>query len=266
MDAKKLQPFTGAAASLEQTQRTFEGLPTGDDGSWLETLESYRGAGIVNENLVEMMSAQLRWYTVYSRQPFYNFTKFVFDRTVALTCILALSPLFLLVVLAIKSTSTGPVFFTQLRIGQYCRPFRIFKFRTMQVGSKRSILFNRNEMHGGLFKIRKDPRVTPVGRFLRRWSIDEMPQLLNVLLGDMSLVGPRPLPPEDTATVKELQYLRFACKPGLTGFWQATARDSSDGSFKLVLDALYVERRSWRFDLWLVWRTIITIVKGIGAW
>lgn len=265
MDAWKIDP-NFVPVEAEQRESLFRSLPAGDDVSWLQTLEAYRLLGLVNEDLVEMMSCQLRWYAIYRQRPIYNATKGIFDRIVAVLVLTLLSPLFVLAAVAIKATSAGPVFYSQSRIGLYCRPFRIYKFRTMRVGAKRSILFSQNEMQGGFFKIRNDPRVTFVGRFLRRWSIDELPQLLNVVLGDMSLVGPRPLPPEDTGTVKEEHYLRFAAKPGLTGYWQAIARDSRDGAYKVKLDAEYAVRRSWSFDLWLIWRTVITIVKGIGAW
>lgn len=266
MEARKLNQDAERIESLSPQALTFVALKNPTDRSWLETVDRYRESGVVNDILLRQLVLQLDWHAYYVERPFYNASKAVFDRLVAAVALVVALPVLLAAAIGIKLTSRGSIFYSQNRIGKNCQPFRIYKFRTMDTSAKRALLMTRNEMKGGLFKMRRDPRVTSVGRILRRWSIDEVPQLWNVLKGDMSLVGPRPLPPEDTATVAVECYLRFAVKPGLTGLWQATARDSLDGSIKLRLDAEYAQNRSWLFDLWLIWRTVFTIVRGVGAW
>jgi lipopolysaccharide/colanic/teichoic acid biosynthesis glycosyltransferase len=261
-----LEARTLADPQPQRPKAKLVALTRAEDLVWLDTVARYREAGVVNEELLELMTQQLDWHAYFIQKPFYNFSKSLFDRTVATVALVVFSPILAACAIAVLLTSRGGAFYTQYRLGQNCQPFKIYKFRTMYAGSRRTYLMGRNEMQGGLFKIKRDPRITPIGRILRRWSIDEVPQLLNIIKGDMSLVGPRPLPPEDTSTVPRDAYLRFAVKPGLTGLWQATIRDSQDGFQKITLDAVYASQRSWKLDAWLLWRTIFTIVRGIGAW
>ncbi len=197
---------------------------------------------------------------------FYLLSKSLFDRVVATATVILLLPLFVLVSLLIVVTTSGSPFYSQIRTGQYGRPFRIYKFRTMVTGTKRAYLLSVNEMQGGMLKARADVRITKVGRHLRRWSIDELPQLFNIVKGDMSIVGPRPLSAEDSCVIPEKHMIRFAAMPGLTGFWQATARDSLNGLHKISLDAEYAKTRCWKVDAVLILKTIPTIFKGTGAW
>lgn len=177
-------------------------------------------------------------------------------------------PLFLLVAIAIKLDSPGPVLFTQKRIGRKGRPFTVFKFRTMHERAERekSRLVALNEADGPLFKIRADPRVTRVGRILRRTSIDELPQVLNILLGEMSWVGPRPGTPDEVARYQPWQRKRLEVLPGVTGLWQVSGR--SDLSFEdmVRLDIYYIENWSLWLDILILLRTIPAVISGKGAY
>jgi exopolysaccharide biosynthesis polyprenyl glycosylphosphotransferase len=168
---------------------------------------------------------------------------------------------------AIKLTSRGPVVFRQLRAGFHGRRFEMYKFRTMVEGAEqmRDQLAHLNEMGGPVFKITDDPRLTAIGRFLRRTSLDELPQLWNVLKGEMSLVGPRPLPVYEASRIKGAQRRRLAMRPGLTGLWQVSGRNTVDFDGWMQLDLLYVDRWSLGLDLRILLRTIPVVLKGDGA-
>jgi len=178
------------------------------------------------------------------------------------------SPLLMIVALSIKLTSKGPAFFLQERVGLNKRRFMIYKFRTMVSGAERAIrqLEQQNEMSGPVFKIRNDPRITPIGKLLRRTSIDELPQLLNVLKGDMSLVGPRPLPLRDYQGFSEdWQRRRFSTRPGITCLWQVNGRNSISFEQWMKLDIQYLDEWSFWLDLKILARTIPAVLKGTGA-
>jgi exopolysaccharide biosynthesis polyprenyl glycosylphosphotransferase len=179
-----------------------------------------------------------------------------------------LAPLLLLVGALIKLTSPGPVLFTQNRVGYNKRIFKIYKFRTMTLGAEQKIkeLEHLNEVSGPVFKIKNDPRITPVGKLLRKTSIDELPQLFNVLKGDMSLVGPRPLPVRDyEGFEQDWQRRRFSVRPGITCLWQINGRSSIPFDKWMQLDLQYIDTWSlWR-DLEILMRTIPAILKGSGA-
>jgi exopolysaccharide biosynthesis polyprenyl glycosylphosphotransferase len=182
--------------------------------------------------------------------------------------LILLAPLFLVVSLLIKLTSEGPVFFFQERIGYNKRRFRICKFRTMIPGAEKmmSNLEGLNEVSGPVFKIKNDPRITSFGKFLRRTSIDELPQLFNVLKGDMSLVGPRPLPVRDYQGFSEdWQRRRFSVRPGITCLWQVNGRCSIAFEQWMKLDMQYVDEWSLWLDLKILARTIPAVLKGSGA-
>jgi len=194
--------------------------------------------------------------------------KRIFDFAVSLTLIVLLSPLFLLVAILIKLTSPGPVFFTQKRLGLNKRRFSIFKFRTMVPDAERRIheLEDLNELSGPVFKIKNDPRVTPIGRFLRKTSVDELPQLFNVLKGEMSLVGPRPLPVRDYEGFnQDWQRRRFSVTPGITCLWQVNGRNSISFEQWMELDMRYIDHWSLWLDLKILARTIPAVLKGSGA-
>jgi exopolysaccharide biosynthesis polyprenyl glycosylphosphotransferase len=194
--------------------------------------------------------------------------KAVFDKVSAATALILLMPVFAAIALAIRITDTGPVFFRQTRIGQNHRPFTVWKFRTMVVDAERrkALLTALNEADGTLFKIRRDPRITKIGAWLRRCSLDELPQLFNVLLGDMSLVGPRPALPEETATYGDHMRRRLVVKPGITGLWQVNGRSDLAWDEAVRLDLRYVENWSFALDLQILWKTWRAVLVGSGAY
>jgi exopolysaccharide biosynthesis polyprenyl glycosylphosphotransferase len=194
--------------------------------------------------------------------------KDLFDRCVAAAGLLLLFPLMVLLGATIWLHDRGPALFTQTRVGKHGRVFRLYKFRTMVVDAekRRAELLPSNDHDGILFKIRKDPRVTAVGAHLRRWSVDELPQLLNVLLGDMSLVGPRPALPAEAAEYADHVQRRLVVKPGMTGLWQVSGRSDLSWEESVRLDLRYVENWSFALDLQIMWKTISAIVGRSGAY
>jgi exopolysaccharide biosynthesis polyprenyl glycosylphosphotransferase len=191
-----------------------------------------------------------------------------FDKVVAGLGLLFLSPLFLLIAARIKFHDGGPVFFRQVRVGKDGRRFRVFKFRTMVVDAERlkTKLADSNEAAGALFKMRRDPRVTRPGAWLRRWSLDELPQLINVVIGDMSLVGPRPALPAEVARYHDHMRRRLVVKPGITGLWQVNGRSDLSWADAVRLDLRYVENWSLALDLQVLWKTGSAILHGDGAY
>jgi exopolysaccharide biosynthesis polyprenyl glycosylphosphotransferase len=190
------------------------------------------------------------------------------DIVISLASLALLSPLFLIVAALAKHDSPGPVFFCQERVGLNKRRFRMYKFRTMFDGAEKrqAELEARNELSGPVFKIKDDPRITPLGRFLRKTSIDELPQLINVLKGDMSLVGPRPMPVRDYERFDEdWQRRRFSVRPGITCLWQINGRSSLDFEKWMELDMRYIDRWSLWLDLSILAKTIPAVLKGSGA-
>ena len=190
------------------------------------------------------------------------------DVVLASLGLLGLAPLFILVSAAIIVDSGWPPLYTQERVGLFGRPFRMWKFRTMRRGAHelRSTLLSRNEAPFPVFKLHSDPRVTRVGRLLRRSSLDELPQLWNVVRGDMSLVGPRPPLPEEVAEYDAHAFQRLAARPGLTGTWQIERRRRDDITFAewVSMDIAYLEEWRLQADLRLLWRTIGAVVRMTG--
>jgi exopolysaccharide biosynthesis polyprenyl glycosylphosphotransferase len=190
------------------------------------------------------------------------------DVLVAALGLLALAPLLLAVALAVKLSSRGPVVFRQERIGLRGRPFTLLKFRTMVEGADHMLatLREQNEADGPLFKLRSDPRVTGVGRVLRRYSLDELPQLVNVLKGEMSLVGPRPPLASEVELYEEWQLDRLEVRPGITGLWQVSGRSELSFEEYVRLDLFYVENWSIAYDLFILSKTIPLLVSAKGAY
>ena len=190
------------------------------------------------------------------------------DIVIAGTMLVLLAPLMALIALLIKLDSPGPVLFKQVRIGRYGRPFTLYKFRSMRVGAEEELpkLLSLNEADGPLFKIRNDPRVTRVGRWLRRFSLDELPQLWNVLKGDMSLIGPRPALPHEVEQYEPWHRKRLEVPPGLTGLWQTSGRSDMPFDEMCLLDIYYAERWSPWLDAVIFFKTIPAILFGRGAY
>ncbi len=207
-------------------------------------------------------------YLLQSANHFYDSTKRVFD-IVAGTVMLVLSmPLMILAAMAIKATSRGPVFFRQKRTGLDGGTFTMYKFRSMCDGAEESrpLLEKLNENNGPAFKIKRDPRVTRIGRFLRRSSIDELPQLINVLAGRMSLVGPRPLPVAEAGNIRGAGRLRTTVKPGLTCLWQISGRNELTFKQWMHMDLYYIRHRSLLLDLIIIVQTIPAVLSTHGAY
>jgi exopolysaccharide biosynthesis polyprenyl glycosylphosphotransferase len=194
--------------------------------------------------------------------------KSAFDRATAALVLIAVLPLLAALALAIKLDDAGPVLFRQTRIGKEGKPFTLYKFRTMVVDAEQRLaeMTALNETDGLLFKIRKDPRVTRAGEWLRRRSFDELPQLFNVLIGDMSLVGPRPALPSETDAYGHLVRRRLAVKPGITGLWQVSGRSDLAWDEAVRLDVRYVENWSFVLDLQILWKTWPAVMHGDGAY
>jgi lipopolysaccharide/colanic/teichoic acid biosynthesis glycosyltransferase len=170
--------------------------------------------------------------------------------------------------LAVALTSPGGVFYRQVRIGRDGRPFRMYKLRTMVADAARlrDTLLADSDRDGPMFKMHRDPRVTPVGRVLRRLSLDELPQLVNVVRGDMSLVGPRPPLPEEVDAYLDFVNRRLHVRPGLTGLWQVSGRADLDWDQSVNLDLRYVDNWSLALDLQILWKTARAVLRGSGAY
>jgi lipopolysaccharide/colanic/teichoic acid biosynthesis glycosyltransferase len=190
------------------------------------------------------------------------------DVVVSAVLLFLLSPVLVLIAGAVWLTSAGPALHVQERIGRDGRPFRVYKFRSMRVSHEftREELLELNEVSGPVFKIRCDPRLTRVGRWLRVSSLDELPQLLNVLRGDMSLVGPRPPLPEEYEAFNARERARFAVKPGLTCIWQVSGRSDLDYETWVEMDLEYISTWTLRRDLGLLFRTIPAVLTARGAY
>jgi exopolysaccharide biosynthesis polyprenyl glycosylphosphotransferase len=194
--------------------------------------------------------------------------KGLFDRCMAAMALIMLSPMLLAVAVAIRVSDNGPALFAQTRVGKDGRTFKIYKFRTMVVDAEARLseLAPDNDLDGVLFKLRRDPRITPVGARLRRYSVDELPQLINVVKGDMSLVGPRPPLPSEAARYADHVRRRLVVRPGLTGMWQVNGRSDLSWDESVRLDLRYVENWSFALDLQILWKTVSVILRGSGAY
>ena len=202
------------------------------------------------------------------RPDFRRWVKTVFDFCCAAILVVLLAPLMVCIAIAVKLSSPGPIFFSQLRYGLHRHRFPMYKFRTMVVNAEaqQAALESLNEAQGPVFKIKKDPRITPIGAFLRKTSLDELPQLFNILRGEMSMVGPRPLPLRDVSKFEESWLLRrFSVKPGLTCLWQASGRSNTSFTEWIRLDLQYIDEWSFSLDCKILLMTVPAVLKGRGA-
>ncbi|MCK5877532.1 MAG: exopolysaccharide biosynthesis polyprenyl glycosylphosphotransferase [Candidatus Marithrix sp.] len=200
-------------------------------------------------------------------QPNKFFIKRLFDIFVSAIVLLLLSPFVLLVILAVRLESSGPALFCQERVGKDGKVFKMWKFRSMFINSEKNKAKLSNDMSGGiLFKMKKDPRVTYMGKFIRKSSIDEIPQFWNVLKGDMSLVGPRPALPVEVAQYNEYQYHRLDVKPGITCTWQVSGRSEISFQQQVEMDLEYIYKQTFYLDIILLIKTIPAVLTGRGAY
>ncbi|HDP97804.1 MAG TPA: sugar transferase [bacterium] len=231
----------------------------------------------ISMDLYDLKIARIR-QTYFSEFPLLEFETFhanewelFIKRTIDIICslifLILLSPVFLITIVAIKLDSRGPIFFKQIRSGVNGRKFTLYKFRSMEVGAemKKKQLEKMNEMDGPVFKIKHDPRITRVGRFIRKLSIDELPQLFNVLKGDMSIVGPRPPLPVEVEMYEMWQRRRLSLKPGLTCIWQVSGRNSINFERWMEMDLEYIDNWSIWLDFKLLFKTFFVVMFGYGA-
>ena len=197
------------------------------------------------------------------------FFKRFMDIVLAVMALILGSPVFLITALLVKLTSPGPIIFSQVRVGRFGRHFKFYKFRSMYIDAeaRKAELLKHNESGDGvIFKMKHDPRITPIGRFIRKFSIDELPQLFNVILGDMSLVGPRPPLPQEVRTYTLEERKRLNITPGITCLWQVSGRSELPFSKQIALDKEYIASRSVWKDFLILLKTIPAILTGRGAW
>ena len=234
---------------------------------------------IVAPHVIDVSGSRLQLTSVASMpflhvgRPTYNeaaaWPKSLFDVLGALAIITLISPLLVATALAVKLTSRGPIFYAQERIGRNGRPFRMLKFRTMRAGSDAmlaELLAQQGKSKGPLAKVDDDPRITRVGHVLRRLSIDELPQLFNVVIGHMSLVGPRPQRQFEVDMYDDVAHRRLRVRPGMTGLWQVSGRSDLSWEDAIRLDTMYVANWSMLGDLVILWRTVRAVVKSDGAY
>ena len=195
--------------------------------------------------------------------------KRLMDIVLAILALVLGSPIFLLTAFLVKVTSPGPIIFSQVRVGKFGRHFKFYKFRSMYIDAeaRKAELMKHNESKDGvIFKMKHDPRITPVGRFIRKFSIDELPQLFNVILGDMSLVGPRPPLPSEVRTYTLEERKRLNITPGITCLWQVSGRSELPFKQQMALDKEYIASRSAWKDFLILLKTVPAILTGKGAW
>lgn len=200
--------------------------------------------------------------------PLQQVLKRIMDITLAIVGLILLAPVLLLISTLIKATSPGPILYKSLRIGKNRHPFYMYKFRTMcvEADSLRDELRQKANLQGNLFKLHNDPRVTPLGKFLRACSLDELPQLINVILGNMSLVGPRPLPPDESDLFESPYHLRFQVLPGITGMWQVNGRSTLNFKQLCELELSYVLHWNLWMDIKIILKTVPAVLKSRGAY
>ncbi|MGH4049863.1 MAG: sugar transferase [Clostridium sp.] len=211
--------------------------------------------------------SQVEITSEYDKNVVYFMIKRIIDIIGALCGIILMSPVLIVVSIWIKLDSKGPVFFGQNRVGQDYKRFKMYKFRSMCTDAECLLEKLRcdNEMSGPMFKIKEDPRVTKIGKFIRRTSIDELPQLFNILKGEMSLVGPRPSLPKEVAQFTSFQKLRLIAKPGLTCYWQVRGRSDIEFEEWMEMDVEYIEERSTWVDIKLIFKTVGVLFGDEGA-
>lgn len=203
-----------------------------------------------------------------AKKPVYDFVKRVIDLFCSFVAFVLLSPFFIIISIAIKATSKGPVFFVHRRVGKNGKPIGVYKFRSMVHNAEELMVNFTAEQKAEFqknFKLQNDPRITKVGGFLRRTSLDELPQIINILKGDLSLVGPRPIVEKETEFYGNYRDMLLSVKPGLTGFWAANGRSETTYTRRRAMEIYYVKNRSLCLDTKILFTTIISVFKGRGA-
>jgi len=223
----------------------------------------------MNQNaLITLVKVEKEEQLVMPKQVHYESWKRLFDIVGSIVLLVLLLPFYIICTLAIKMTSPGPVFYSSKRVGLGGRTFRFVKFRSMYTDAEKrlSLLLDKNEKDGPIFKIENDPRITPIGRFIRKYSLDELPQIVHVLTGQMSLVGPRPPLPREVAHYNQYALERLSVKPGLTCYWQICGRSRLTFDEWMQLDHKYIEEMNMWTDIKIIARTPVCVLKGDGAY
>ncbi|NFF65039.1 sugar transferase [Clostridium sporogenes] len=220
--------------------------------------------GEIHKNLEEV---QTEYKNEYSKTIMYFVIKKIIDLLGSIIGLILLSPILIITAIAIKLDSKGPVFFIQERVGKNEQAFNMYKFRSMVIDAEEKLykLKDKNEMSGPMFKMKDDPRITKIGRFIRKTSIDELPQLFNVVKGEMSLVGPRPNLPREVIKFTDYQKNKFLAKPGLTCYWQVMGRNNIDFEDWIELDIKYIRKRNTWEDIKLIFKTIGVLLGDDNA-
>jgi exopolysaccharide biosynthesis polyprenyl glycosylphosphotransferase len=254
-------------ANFEQVEYVIRACELEGIEVWL--IADFFSTQISRTSLDEVAGRPLLVFRTTPEASWHNFVKQLMDFVGAFLLLLILSPVFLVIALAIKFTTPGPVFFKQKRSGRNGAPFTLYKFRTMVTNAEqfKHELAAMNEMSGPVFKLTNDPRITPIGKFLRKFSLDELPQLLNILRTEMSLVGPRPLPVDEVLRFENLAHRRrLSVKPGLTCLWQISGRNQiTDFKDWVRLDLEYIDHWTIWLDLKILLHTIPVVLRGTGA-
>ncbi|ABK60595.1 sugar transferase [Clostridium novyi] len=213
------------------------------------------------------LNKKIRIKSQFKKSTSYFVIKKIIDIVGSLCGIVILSPIMIITAIAIKLDSKGPVFFSQERVGKNGKIFKMYKFRSMIINAEEVLykLKEKNEMSGPMFKMKDDPRVTRVGKFIRKTSIDELPQLINILKGEMSLVGPRPNLPSEVEQFSDYQRLKLLAKPGLTCYWQVSGRNNIDFEEWMELDIKYIKERSTWVDIKLIFKTVGVLLGDENA-
>ena len=203
----------------------------------------------------------------YKKKPIYSFLKRCIDIFGALFGIILLSWLMIIVAILVKCTSKGPIIYVSQRVGKNGKLFKFYKFRSMRIGAEAELeqLLQYNETQGITFKMKDDPRITKFGKFIRKTSLDELPQLFNILNGSMSIVGPRPATPREVEQYNEYQKQRLMVKQGLTCIWQCSGRSNTTFDEQVDMDLTYINKRGFWFDVWMVIKTFFAVLFGKGA-
>jgi len=223
---------------------------------------------MAEENNFQVIEGTGRWNSVGKQKTAYLVLKRIMDVVCSVLALIVLLPVFLITAIAIWIEDGGPVIYVQERNGVNGKVFRMYKFRSMCKDAEKlhKELLKQNELDGPVFKIKKDPRVTKVGRIIRRISVDELPQLINILKGEMSVVGPRPLATYETEKCNAYQKRRMAVKPGLTCYWQCSGRNELSFDEWIKLDIRYIEEANLWIDIKIILKTVRTVVRGKGAY
>ena len=264
-DEAEIKPFEAASVRRAETPRPDVTLDLRNESAVQDPVVDLRppDTGAVIHVLPGHEGGRLA-----AARPWQLASKRVVDVIGATLALVLLSPVLLITALAVRLSSPGPIIHRQIRIGQDGEPFVFLKFRSMYIDAEhlKKSLTQYNEAEGPIFKIRQDPRITPVGRWIRKLSIDEMPQLLHVLTGRMSLVGPRPHLPEEVAVYDGEARRRLAVRPGVTGIWQVSGRSDLDFETWIAMDLEYLDHWSLWLDLKLMARTFAAVLSGRGAY